>query len=226
MSVMSIQRPFGPLIGKVKLPQQMVDDLNKGCDELVADEEKMRHADFSKQLAGKVRHELSIPPSLLNSHMEYWNETIMDYLSKIDQRVSLGMRTPRYTAAQIGLQEAWFVRSFAGDYNPAHVHPGAMISVAGYLRTPDWEDEIASEEGVEGKQPTGGRIFFSYGIPTEFSTHTVSKLPIVGEAYIFPSMLSHEVYPFKSNGERRSFSLNFGMLALIPDPELAGNKGG
>jgi len=33
--------------------------------------------------------------------------------------------------------------------------------------------------------------------------------PSVGDFIIFPSHMFHTVYPFKTKGERRSFSVNF-----------------
>jgi hypothetical protein len=39
--------------------------------------------------------------------------------------------------------------------------------------------------------------------------------PQVGDFYIFPSDLFHCVYPFKTVGERRSFSVNFNFLEMV-----------
>ena len=38
-----------------------------------------------------------------------------------------------------------------------------------------------------------------------------SVCPKVGDMYIFPSFLTHAVYPFYGEGERRSFSANMSL---------------
>ena len=39
-------------------------------------------------------------------------------------------------------------------------------------------------------------------------THTFLVKPSVGDFFVFPADLIHMVYPFESDGERRSFSMN------------------
>ncbi len=41
-----------------------------------------------------------------------------------------------------------------------------------------------------------------------YENDNVGLTPKVGNWYLFPANLRHAVYPFKSNGERRSFSIN------------------
>ena len=38
--------------------------------------------------------------------------------------------------------------------------------------------------------------------------------PQVGDFYVFPSELFHCVYPFHTEGERRSFSANFNFVEI------------
>ena len=64
-----------------------------------------------------------------------------------------------------------------------------------------------------------GKLAFMYGNTEEWSTNVFSIRPVVGQAWIFPAMLTHIVYPFKSKGERRSFSINFGQKRLAKPKE-------
>ena len=41
-----------------------------------------------------------------------------------------------------------------------------------------------------------------------FSENSFSAKPTIGDYYIFPWYLYHMVYPFRTKGERRSFSFN------------------
>ena len=47
-----------------------------------------------------------------------------------------------------------------------------------------------------------------YGQVQLFSNNAVRMRPKVGDYYIFPWWMYHMVYPFKTKGERRSFSFN------------------
>ena len=39
--------PFGPPIGYAELPKELVNDLNKGCDDIIKDEEISKLASFT-----------------------------------------------------------------------------------------------------------------------------------------------------------------------------------
>ena len=41
-----------------------------------------------------------------------------------------------------------------------------------------------------------------------FSKHSYLVKPEIGDVYLFPSQLAHQVYPFRSEGERRSLAFN------------------
>ena len=47
-----------------------------------------------------------------------------------------------------------------------------------------------------------------HGSVNLFSNATYVIKPEVGDFYIFPSWLTHQVYPFRSEGERRSMAFN------------------
>jgi len=47
-----------------------------------------------------------------------------------------------------------------------------------------------------------------YGEKSDFRSDNLKFVPKVGMMLIFPSWLKHTVYPFYSDGERRSMSFN------------------
>ena len=106
-------------------------------------------------------------------------------------------------------QSGWIVRSFAGDYNPVHTHASSTLACVGYLTVPDWEDEIDEDLEDASSGPTHGCIQFHYGDQGTLSVNQHTVRPRVGDFYLFPGWLQHTVYPFRSKGERRSFSINF-----------------
>ena len=55
---------------------------------------------------------------------------------------------------------------------------------------------------------TNGTIDFISGQKSFLSNSIHNHVPKVGDMIIFPNYLMHTAYPFKSKGERRSFSFN------------------
>ena len=72
------------------------------------------------------------------------------------------------------------------------------------------------QETIEDHYPTAGAIEMKYGETHLFSTSTIKLRPKIGDFYIFPWYMYHQVYPFRCKGERRSFSIN-----VIADHEEA-----
>ena len=55
---------------------------------------------------------------------------------------------------------------------------------------------------------TNGTIDFINGTKTFLSNSLFNHNPKVGDMILFPNNLMHTAYPFKREGERRSFSFN------------------
>ena len=53
-----------------------------------------------------------------------------------------------------------------------------------------------------------GWIEFLYGTPQIFIDPKYSVKPHVGQIFIFPAWLLHQVYPFRGKGLRRTISFN------------------
>ena len=63
--VADIIKPFGPSIFKVKIPKQIVDDLNHYVDNIVANETKANQLNYGNQLIGDVTQEFSLEPEFI-----------------------------------------------------------------------------------------------------------------------------------------------------------------
>jgi hypothetical protein len=159
--------------------------------------------DWSAQLVGKVRQEFLMPQFFFDAHMPFFADCVQQYLVGLAEQGSVREGLD----VQVNVRSAWVIRSFANDFNPAHIHSGCAFSSVGYIRLPDWEEELAQD--ARDHHPCRGQIEFLTGHPQAFSRHQVRYTPRVGDFYIFPAHLLHTVYPFSSPGERRSFSINF-----------------
>ena len=114
------------------------------------------------------------------------------------------------TGSSQGLGYA-MVRQYAHEYNPLHIHTGCALSCVGYLKLPDGIDQEWAEDDLD-HHPSHGHLQFAHGTDTHYSVSNFMIRPRVGDFYIFPSYMFHSVYPFKTPGERRSFSMNLSVV--------------
>ena len=191
--------PFGPMMGYFRMPEHFVEALNAALSrELV---------DHSGQLVGKVRAELRFDQALIDMAAAALGQTIIEYHVRASRRGSFGAYDHRTKRYDLNIMGGWFVRQYAGEYNPLHIHTGAALSCVGYLKLPPGI-EAEWEEDYRDHHPSHGHLQFVHGTDTHYSVSNFMVKPRVGDFWIFPSYMFHCVYPFRSDGERRSFSMN------------------
>ena len=115
----------------------------------------------------------------------------------------------------------WINYQQANEYNPPHNH-GGDVSFVIYLQVP--EEIVKENEEMQGvhRNVGPGMINFSHGEEMPFCINQSSKMPEVGDLFIFPAWLQHHVNAFKSDVERISVSgnLNFKTVDLSQLPKL------
>ena len=192
--------PFGPTMGYFKMPDNLVNFLNKSMDKKLDD--------FSDHLVGKVTQELHFDKDIRKYTANNLLKFIIDYHQYTKNRNSMGkFNLDSSKKAHLDIVSAWFVRQFENEYNPMHIHNNCTLSCVGYLKLPDGIDE-EWEEDYKDHYPANGHINFIYGSDGPYTCSNFLVKPEVGDFYIFPSYLFHGVYPFYTKGERRSFSMN------------------
>ena len=201
--------PFGPMMMHAKLPMDLVRRLNKYTNKTIKDEKKAKQLDHSDHLVGKLKLEFLIDHTEFNKHTDIFNQIIANFVStelaRHFKQLSEG------TGFSIQYNSAWIVRQFAGEFNPAHIHTECDLSCVGYLKLPPELDK-EWEEDYKDHYPCKGHIEFLHGSSGKMHTHTFLVKPSVGDFFVFPSDLIHMVYPFYSDGERRSFSMNMSIV--------------
>ena len=190
-----IYQPFGPSILKVRMPQGYVNLLNAESDRILHDEKLSKEHDWSHNLAGNVKNEIAIDPSKIKGFPEFLVTMSDQYLTKV---------LPEWTTDAKVSFRVWVVSQYAGDFNPVHIHDANLSGVA-FLKVPVGFDE---EYKKEDHHPTAGCLEFLGSIPNHFARHSYIAKPEVGDFYLFPSWLAHQVYPFRCEGERRSMAFN------------------
>ena len=211
---------FGPPIGHAELPKEMIDDFNKGCDDIAKDKELSKSADWSHSLVGQVNQEILIPKEILNKWGNWFAGQVKSYIAQylaqmyIPEQQLFKTDLPYEEVVKnvgsktsITVLSAWYVRSFAGDYNPIHTHTECELTCVGFLKTPDF----AKENRKKNSSSNGELQLISNGGGEArhfFENDSIRFIPKVGNWYLFPSNIRHLVYPFNCKGERRSFSIN------------------
>ena len=189
---MKVVSPFGPKIGIIKIPKKIINQINKEFEKIVKNKNLSKKSDYSKKLVGQVKQEIELSKSFINKHLKkFINENINKFLKKALNKKS----------NKIKIKNLWVVKQLKNDYNPIHFHNGDLSGV-GYLKIP--------KNLTKGnkKLKTNGTIDFIHGSKSFLSNSIYNHIPKVGDLILFPNYLMHTAYPFKKDGERRSFSFN------------------
>ena len=189
-------QPFGPSILKVKMPQDYVDRLNAESDRILNDEKLSEKHDWAHNLAGNVKKAIAIDHNKIKGLPEFLVTMSKTYYKHtIDKEPVEGSKVSF---------RVWIVSQYAGDFNPMHIHDANLSGVA-FLKMPDkFEEEYKKED----HHKTVGCLEFLGSVPNHFANHSYLVKPEIGDFYLFPSWLTHQVYPFRSEGERRSMAFN------------------
>ena len=189
---MKILSPFGPKLGKIKIPTKIVSLLNKEVDKIIKNNSKTKKSDYSNKVVGQVYQEIKISKKFINRNLKkFIKNNIYNYLKK----------TIKVKPKKFLIKNLWVVRQFKNEYNPVHFHDG-FVSAVGYLKVPK------NLTNSRKKLKTNGTIDFISGTKTSLSNSIHNHVPKTGDMIIFPNNLMHTAYPFNVDGERRSFSFN------------------
>ena len=173
---------------------------------------------YNNQLAGEIENEWGIPTSIveLDSFKNYIDDLSLRYLTSFASQCHYEKdKIPPHLARfaqrlqKAVLTSAWFNDQKDDEYNPIHNHTGILSGVL-YLKIPEY---LPSRKN---KDMDGTITFVENAADTDIimtnSTLTIS--PKVGDIFLFPALLKHQVYPFRTvggRGIRRSLSFNTGL---------------
>ena len=191
-----IYQPFGPSILKTTLPQSFINLLNAEADTILHDEKLSKEHDWSHNLAGNVKKEVAIDQNKIPNFPEF-----MITMAKAYYKHTINAEPVE--GSKVGFR-VWVVSQYAGDFNPMHIHDANLSGVAFLKIPPGFDAEYAKED----HHPTAGCLEVLGSMPNHFARHSYIAKPKVGDFYLFPSWLTHQVYPFRSEGERRSLAFN------------------
>ena len=189
---MKILSPFGPKIAIIKIPKNIIYKINAEVDKILVDKKKLKKSDYSDKLVGQVKQEIKLSSGFIKKNLlRFLGSNVKKYIKRCTKR----------DLKKISLRNLWVVRQFKNEYNPIHFHSG-NISGVGYLKIP--KNITKSRKRLK----TNGTIDFINGSKSFLNNSLFNHNPKVGDMILFPNYLMHTAYPFKREGERRSFSFN------------------
>jgi uncharacterized protein (TIGR02466 family) len=189
---MKLLSPFGPKIAIIKIPKIIINKINYEVDKILDDKKRLRKSDYSKKLVGQVQQEIQLDKKFIQKNLlKFIGIHVKKYIKKCTKK----------NVKNISLRNLWVVRQFKNEYNPIHFHSG-NISGVGYLKIP--KNITKSRKRLK----TNGTIDFIHGSKSFLNNSLFNHNPKVGDMILFPNYLMHTAYPFKREGERRSFSFN------------------
>ena len=201
MNNFEVLKPFGPSIVKIKMSNEMVEQINKYVDSVIKDEQKIKKLDEGDKLIGKVQQEFLMEVEFMKKIK--WADFLATSVSSWAQE-ELNKEIKHFELIKSGV-----VRQFKNDYNPVHWHTGD-ISGVGYLKVPSY---LGNTSQPDKKTNENGKLQLLFGSPNLFSKSTYLVKPELGDFYLFPNYLMHTVYPFSgTDEERRSVSFNAKVL--------------
>tara|TARA_R100001224_G_scaffold26488_1_gene14164 strand:- start:60 stop:632 length:573 start_codon:yes stop_codon:yes gene_type:complete len=181
---------FGPLILHTSINKEQIERLKKICN---------TKQSYHTSLAGHIKDEY-----LLNSK---------DYEKIVKPQLNLykNVYEKFYDKELISIKatSVWVNYMKAGEFNPPHIHTNCRFSSVVYLQFP--KQILKENEKHQAASKGPGAIEFMYGEnqPRD-SINSYPVLPKEGDMFIFPSFVTHFVYPFKSkNVKRISIAANF-----------------
>ena len=192
-----INKPFGPSIAKITIPDEIISAMNKYVEEIILDKKKSEDLDFGYNLAGNVQQEFRLDFEFMkkNNWAEFLGKSCQKWLSE-GHNISI---------KKFEIISSWIVRQFKNEYNPIHYH-GGHISGVGYLKVPM---DMGSTVQKLKKVQHNGKLVLIDGSKKFLCNPTYVITPKVGDFYLFPSYMMHTVYPFSDTlEERRSVSFN------------------
>ena len=70
---MKVISPFGPKIGKLKIPKSILNKINYEVDKILKNKSKIKKSDYSRKVVGQVYQEIELGSSYLLFKKMCWN---------------------------------------------------------------------------------------------------------------------------------------------------------
>ena len=182
---------WGPFLYQSHMSKIEVNNIKKLC-------KKDIKKDATKLLAGLIDHEYLIDSNKLIKIMSPYFKSYLESYIKWSGGKTLGN--------QIQLRNSWVNYMTKYENNPIHTHDGDLSFVI-FLKVPKELNNEFKKHKNDRKRPGVLKFLMTLNECKNFIAQQ-SFFPKVGDVFIFPAHLHHEVNSFKCKGERISVSGN------------------
>tara|TARA_B100001964_G_scaffold155734_1_gene171115 strand:- start:240 stop:845 length:606 start_codon:yes stop_codon:yes gene_type:complete len=193
---MELLRPFGPSIGRERIPNEIHSSLLQLTDEVLADKNRENIGD---KLAGQIKEQNEVPIKKLIKHnvFTYFMEMVDFYYQGIFQGL-IHEDDHKGLSTENTMTSCWVNSMYKHEWNPIHSH-SHLLSAIIILKVPK---DLKPPEGMIGFANNPCRM------PFELEHGIQVFMPKEQHFYLFPARLNHSVNPFTCDGERRTMSFN------------------
>ena len=213
---------------EAQLSESMVGTLNDYLDKLMVDESRVDH---SGTLVGQIGHGQQLTMDHLCEELGDFNILIQGLAMDYIKQFCAASGNPLTGKREVLTDELWSVHSYERDYNPMHDHGTKTImgvSCTTWTKVPQQILELPTAGSPEyslynASGNADGCLAFSYGRNSLIDIERLAPpqsfiiKPEVGKFLMFPSWLSHMVYPFEGEGERRTVAANLNVWKVEED---------
>ena len=200
-------QPWSTFVMETQLPPSILEKMIRISDEIVEN----RESDSHLINAGQTNNQFFIEHEILEQEevMHYFLDVCKTYVVE-------AFCQSRPADKENILKEEWWTRLDSiwinsqkdNEYFPIHFHQDCAISAVMYLKIPEF---LPSRQSYKNEED--GSIIFTNNSSTDhiWGRSNMILNPQLGGFFIFPALLQHQVYPFRTpdgKGERRSVSFN------------------
>ena len=213
---------------EAQLSESMVGTLNDYLDKMMVDENRIDH---SGTLVGQIGHGQQLTMDHHCEELKDFNWTIQGLAMDYVKQFCAASGNPLKGKREVLTDELWSVHSYERDYNPTHDHGTKTvmgISCTTWTKVPqqilDQPTAGSPEYSLYNSSGSAdGCLAFSYGRNSLMDVERLAPpqsfviKPEVGKMLMFPSWLTHKVYPFQGEGERRTVAANLNVWKVDDD---------
>ena len=129
---------------------------------------------------------------IMSAAEKYWREVIC-----ADESVNLIIR------------HSWLTRHYKNEYNPAHTHSTSLFTATTYLQADESCGDLIFRKDPNYLNLFPSMIDLDYHSRNNVNARLYAVTPKDNMIVFFPSHLSHETQPNKSNSDRYSLNVDF-----------------
>lgn len=198
---------FNPLImGIDKMPDDTFEKVKKLAEKL--HERTDLNDAGNEDLSVRGGQQVQVLPNDATINVDWLVEFLEEQLTQYVEQVRTQSMLPDMDYVQVKVTSIWTIKQSTGQYQAMHNHPAGHISGNMYLETPVLSDDSTRIDN---------NILFKFPVEKDVTKFILQDgwcyRPEEKDILVFPSYVSHLVYPWQGTGNRTVMAFD---AVLIP----------